>query len=147
MTTKNRNTKKMEVRLRKQAHKELTDKCKKYGLERDVIGGTIIERYMDEYMEFYDELSSRMKDIGLPFDLDDEDELQKGGCMTYIKEEKQGTKSVYYKITADENGKELSRRKVEINDLLYNLMFDGKRLKVVDTFEFRKGDITYLDNV
>lgn len=34
--------------------------------------------------------------------------------MTYIKEEKQGTKSVYYKITADENGKELSRRKVEI---------------------------------
>ena len=75
MTTKNRITKKMEVRLRKQAHKELTDKCKKYGLERDVIGGTIIERYMDEYMEFYDELSSRMKDIGLPFDLDDEDEL------------------------------------------------------------------------
>ena len=47
MTTKNRDMKKMEVRLRKQAHKELTDRCKKYGLERDVIGGTIIERYMD----------------------------------------------------------------------------------------------------
>lgn len=75
MTTKNRDMKKMEVRLEKQAHKELTDRCKKYGLERDVIGGTIIERYMDEYMEFYDELSSRMKDIGLPFDLDDEDKL------------------------------------------------------------------------
>ena len=55
MTTKNRNTKKMEVRLRKQAHKELTEKCKKYGLHRDVIGGTIIERYMDDYLEFYED--------------------------------------------------------------------------------------------
>ena len=75
MTTKNRDMKKMEVRLRKQAHKELTDRCKKYGLERDVIGGTIIERYMDEYMEFYEDLSSRMEGIGLPFDLNDEDKL------------------------------------------------------------------------
>lgn len=63
----------MEVRLKKQAHKELTDRCEKYGLHRDVIGGTIIERYMDDYLEFYEDLSSRMKDIDLPFDLDDED--------------------------------------------------------------------------
>ena len=69
MTTKNRNTKKMEVRLRKQAHKELTEKCKKYGLHRDVIGGTIIERYL----EFYAELYSLMDDTELPFELDDED--------------------------------------------------------------------------
>ena len=75
MTTKYRDMKKMEVKLRKQAHKELTDRCKEYGLERDVIGGAIIERYMDEYMEYYEGLSSRMKDISLPFDLDDEDEL------------------------------------------------------------------------
>lgn len=34
--------------------------------------------------------------------------------MTYIKEEKQGAKSVYYKITTDKAGKELSKRKVEI---------------------------------
>ena len=73
MTTKNRNTKKMEVRLRKQAHKELTEKCKKYGLNRDVIGGTIIERYMDDYLEFYEELYSLMDDTELPFELDDED--------------------------------------------------------------------------
>lgn len=63
----------MEVRLRKQAHKELTDRCEKYGLHRDVIGGTIIERYMDDYLEFYEDLSSRMKNVDLPFDLDDED--------------------------------------------------------------------------
>lgn len=75
MTTKNRDMKKMEVRLRKQAHKELTDKCKEYGLERDVIGGTIIERYMDEYLEFYEDLSSQTKDISFPFDIDDKDEL------------------------------------------------------------------------
>lgn len=67
--------KKMEVKLRKQAHKELTDRCKEYGLERDVIGGTIIERYMDEYMEFYEDLLSRMKNVDLPFDLDDENKL------------------------------------------------------------------------
>lgn len=73
MTTKNRNTKKMEVRLRKQAHKELTEKCKKYGLHRDVIGGTIIERYMDDYLEFYEELYGLMDDTELPFELDDED--------------------------------------------------------------------------
>ena len=73
MTTKNRNTKKMEVRLRKQAHKELTEKCKKYGLHRDVIGGTIIERYMDDYLEFYEKLYSLMDDTELPFELDDED--------------------------------------------------------------------------
>lgn len=73
MTTKHRNTKKMEVRLRKQAHKELTDRCEKYGLHRDVIGGTIIEKYMDDYLEFYEDLSSRTKDIDLPFNLDDED--------------------------------------------------------------------------
>ena len=53
----------------------------------------------------------------------------------------------YAVARANEYIKLLSRRKVEINDLLYNLMFDGKRIKVVDTFEFRKGDITYLDNV
>ena len=53
----------------------------------------------------------------------------------------------YAVARANEDIKLLSRRKVEINDLLYNLMFDGKRIKVVDTFEFRKGDITYLDNV
>lgn len=63
----------MEVRLRKQAHKELTDRCEKYGLHRDVIGGTIIEKYMDDYLEFYEDLSSRTKDIDLPFNLDDED--------------------------------------------------------------------------
>lgn len=73
MTTKNRNTKKMEVRLRKEAHKELTDRCKKYGLHRDSVGGTIIERYMDDYLEFYEEVSSQMIDTELPFDLDDED--------------------------------------------------------------------------
>ena len=50
-------------------------------------------------------------------------------------------------VRVNEDIKLLSRRKVEINDLLYNLMFDGKRIKVVDTFEFRKGDITYLENV
>ena len=72
MTTKNRNTKKMEVRLRKQAHKELTEKCKKYGLHRDVIGGTIIERYMDDYLEFYEELYILMYDTELPLELDDE---------------------------------------------------------------------------
>ena len=76
MTTKNRNTKKMEVRLRKQAHKELTEKCKKYGLHRDVIGGTIIERYMDDYLEFYKELYSLMDDTELPFELDDEDKYK-----------------------------------------------------------------------
>ena len=76
MTTKNRNTKKMEVRLRKQAHKELTEKCKKYGLHRDVIGGTIIERYMDDYLEFYEELYSLMDDTELPFELDDEDKYK-----------------------------------------------------------------------
>lgn len=48
---------------------------------------------------------------------------------------------------ANKDIKMLSRKKVEINDLLYNLMFDGKRIKVVDTFGFRKGDITYLENV
>ena len=53
----------------------------------------------------------------------------------------------YAVARANEDIKLLSRRKAEINDLLYNLMFDGKRIKVVDTFEFRKGDITYLDNV
>ena len=53
----------------------------------------------------------------------------------------------YAVARANEDIKLLSIRKVEINDLLYNLMFDGKRIKVVDTFEFRKGDITYLDNV
>lgn len=73
MTTKNRDMKKMEVKLRKQAHKELTDRCEKYGLHRDVIGGTIIERYMDDYLEFYEDLSSRMKNVDLPFNLDDED--------------------------------------------------------------------------
>ena len=53
----------------------------------------------------------------------------------------------YAVARANEDIKLLSRRKAEINDLLYNLMFDGKRIKVVDTFEFRKGDITYLENV
>ena len=53
----------------------------------------------------------------------------------------------YAVARANEDIKLLSRRKVEINDLLYNLMFDGKRIKVIDTFEFRKGDITYLENV
>ena len=53
----------------------------------------------------------------------------------------------YAVARANEDIKLLSRRKVEINDLLYNLMFDEKRIKVIDTFEFRKGDITYLENV
>ena len=53
----------------------------------------------------------------------------------------------YAVACANEDIKLLSRRKAEINDLLYNLMFDGKRIKVIDTFEFRKGDITYLENV
>lgn len=53
----------------------------------------------------------------------------------------------YAVARANEDIKLLSRRKAEINDLLYNLMFDGKRIKAVDTFEFRKGDITYLENV
>lgn len=48
---------------------------------------------------------------------------------------------------ANEDIKSLTDNGVKINDLLYNLMFDGKRIKVVDTFEFRKGDITYLENV
>ena len=53
----------------------------------------------------------------------------------------------YAVYKANEDIKLLSKKKVEINDLMYNLMFDGKTIKVVDTFEFCKGNVTYSKNV
>lgn len=53
----------------------------------------------------------------------------------------------YALYRANEDIELLTRNGITIWDLMYNLMFDGKRIKVVDTFEFWKEKTSYLENV
>ena len=53
----------------------------------------------------------------------------------------------YAVYKANEDIKLLTDNGVKIYDLMYNLMYDGKRIKVIDTADFWKGVPTYLENV
>lgn len=53
----------------------------------------------------------------------------------------------YAVYKANEDIKLLTDKGVKIYDLMYNLMYDGKRIKVIDTADFWKGVPTYLENV
>ena len=53
----------------------------------------------------------------------------------------------YAVYKANEDIKLLTDNGVKIYDLMYNLMYDGKRIKVIDTADFWMGNANYLDNV